>query len=156
MANGFLRAGDTISGQEGTAQAIIGGQVENLFMIKSLEATIEKNKEEVRTLGRRGVQSKAAGWSGTGSMTIYYTTSLFRKLMLDYIKTGKDLYFDIIVTNDDPGSSVGKQTVALHGCNLDSVLAAKLDTEATSLDEEIAFTFDDIDLLEEFKKPENL
>lgn len=152
----FLRAGDTISGQEGTAQAIINGQVENLFMIKSLEATVEKNKEEVKTLGHRGTQSKAAGWSGTGSMTIYYVTSLFRRIMLDYIKKGKDLYFDIIVTNDDPTSTIGRQTVALHGCNLDSVLVAKLDSDATAMEEDMSFTFDDVDLMEEFDRPGNL
>lgn len=153
---GYLRAGDTISGQEGQAQAIINGQVENLFMIKSLEATIEKNKEAVRTLGRRGEQQKAAGWSGTGSMTIYYATSLFRKLILDYVKNGRDIYFDIIITNNDPTSTIGRQTVALHGCNLDSVLATKLDVEATALDEDMDFTFDDVDLLEEFVKPSNM
>ncbi|MFV0401108.1 MAG: phage tail tube protein [Oscillospiraceae bacterium] len=155
MAN-YLRAGDTISGQEGSAQAIINGNVENLFMIQSLEATIEKNKEAVRTLGRRGEQQKAAGWSGSGSMTIYYVSSLFRKLMMDYVKHGRDLYFDIIIQNEDPTSTIGRQTVALHGVNLDSVLAASLDVEATALTEDIAFTFDDVDLMEEFTLPTNM
>lgn len=153
---GYLRAGDTISGQEGTAQAIIEGKVESLFMIKSLEAKIEKNKEEVKTLGKRGTQSKAAGWSGSGSMTVYYVTSIFRRLLVDYIKNGRDVYFDIIVTNDDPTSTIGPQTVALHNCNLDSVLAAKLDVDASAMDEDLDFTFDDVDLLEEFTLPNNL
>jgi hypothetical protein len=125
-------------------------------MVRKLEATIEKAKEEVKTLGRRGTQHKAAGWSGSGSMTVYYVTSLFRQLMLEYIKNGRDVYFDIIVTNDDPTSTIGLQTVALHGCNLDSVVIAKLDTESTVLDEDLDFTFDDVDLLEEFQNPENL
>lgn len=152
----YLRAGDTISGQEGTAQAIINGQVENLFMIKSLESTIEKNKEEIKTIGKRGTQSKGAGWSGNGSMTVYYVSSLFRRLMLDYIKLGKDVYFDIIITNDDPTSTIGRQTVALRNCNLDSITAAKLDIDAAALDEDLDFTFDDVDMLEEFTRPDNL
>ena len=156
MPKEFLMAGDTISGQEGQAQAIISGKVENLFMIKNLEAVIEKIKEEVKTLGKRGTQHKAAGWSGSGSMTVYYVSSLFRRLMLDYVKHGRDLYFDIIITNEDATSSIGRQTVALHGCNIDSVIAAKLDTESTVLDEDLDFTFDDIDLLEEFQRPNNL
>jgi len=153
---GFLRAGDTISGQECTAQAIINGQVEQLFMIRSLEATAEKNKEAVRTMGKRGEQHKAAGWSGSGSMTVYYVTSMFRRLMMDYIKNGRDIYFDIIITNEDPTSTIGRQTVVLHGCNLDSVVLAKMDTESSVLDEDLDFTFDDADLLEEFTTPENL
>ena len=152
----FLRAGDTVSGQEGTIQAIINGQVEDLFMVKDIEGIAEKIKEEVRTLKKRGVQHKAAGWTGTGTMTIYYVTSLFRRVMLDYIKNGRDIYFDIVITNDDPTSTIGTQTIVLHGCNLDSVVLAKLDVEATSLDEEVSFTFDDADMLETFTLPSNM
>lgn len=156
MSLKYLRAGDTISGQEGQAQAIIDGQVENLFMIKSLEATIEKIKEEVKTIGKRATQHKAAGWSGSGNMTIYYVSSMFRKIMLDYVNNGRDLYFDIVVSNDDPTSTIGLQTVVLEGCNLDSVVIAKLDTDSTVLDEDLEFTFDDVDLLEEFQRPGNM
>ena len=149
----FLKAGDTISGQEGTAQANINGQIHDLFFTKSIEATAEKNKTEVKTLGKRGTQHKACGWSGSGSMTIYYVTSLFRKLMIEYIKTGKDTYFDLIITNEDATSTVGKQTMVLYNCNIDSTILAKLDVESEVLDEELEFTFDDADLLDEFGKP---
>src|SRR5690606_7151157 len=149
----FLKAGDTISGQEGRAYATINGQVEEMFYIRSLEATIEKQKTEVRTLGRRGVQHKASGWTGTGTMTIYYVTTLFRQLMLDYIRNGRDVYFDITVVNEDPTSSIGRQTVVLKGVNLDSVMAARLDTETEVLDEEISFTFDDVDIMDSFTNP---
>lgn len=149
----FLRAGDTISGQEGRAYATINGQVEEMFYIKSLEATIEKQKTEVRTLGKRGTQHKATGWTGSGTMTIYYVTTLFRQLMLDYIKNGRDVYFDVTIVNEDPTSSIGRQTVVLRGVNLDSVVAAKLDTEAEVLDEDVDFTFDDVDILDSFGKP---
>ena len=149
----FLKAGDTISGQEGRAYATINGQVEEMFYIRTLEATIEKQKTEVRTLGRRGVQHKASGWSGTGSMTIYYVTTLFRQLMLDYIRNGRDVYFDLTIVNEDPTSSIGRQTVVLKGVNLDSVMAARLDTETEVLDEEISFTFDDVDIMDSFTNP---
>ncbi|PYI57022.1 phage tail tube protein [Paenibacillus flagellatus] len=154
----FLRAQDTISGQEGRAYATIttaSGQVinEEMFYIKSLEATIEKEKSEVKTLGRRGTQHKATGWTGTGSMTIYYVTSTFRQIMYDYIEKGIDTYFDIVVTNEDQTSSVGPQTVVLKNVNLDSVVIAKLDTESETLDEDIDFTFDGVELPETFKKP---
>lgn len=59
----FLKANDTISGQEGRAYATINGQVEEMFYIKTLEASVEKEKAEVKTLGRRGVQHKTTGWS---------------------------------------------------------------------------------------------
>ena len=86
-------------------------------------------------------------------MTLYYMTSTFRKLAIQYAKTGVDTYIDITVVNNDPGSSVGKQTIVLYNCNVDSVILAKLDVEADTLDESIDFTFDDVDMLDEFGNP---
>ncbi len=149
----FLKAKDTISGQEGRAFATINNQVEEMFYIKTLEATVEKQKAEVKTLGRRGVQHKATGWSGSGTMTIFYMTSRFRQMMLDYMKTGVDTYFDIEVTNEDPTSSIGYQTVILRDVNLDSVIMASLDTESDALEEEVAFTFDGVDINQAFNAP---
>ncbi|MEK4053338.1 phage tail tube protein [Paenibacillus sp. FSL F4-0087] len=149
----FLKASDTISGQEGRAYATINGQTEEMFYVKTLEATVEKQKAEVKTLGRRGVQHKATGWSGSGSMTIFYTTSRFRELMLQYMQNGVDTYFDIEVTNEDPSSTIGKQTVTLKGVNLDSVIMASLDTEAVALEEEVSFTFEDVDMPVSFNLP---
>ena len=64
-----------------------------------------------------------------------------------------DTYFDIQVTNEDPTSSIGAQTVLLKDCNLDSVVLASFDVDADVLEEDLDFTFSDADLLEKFKKP---
>lgn len=154
----YLKAGDTVSGQEAVATMLIHNNdgttsVETMFWAKNLEATAEIQKTEVRTLGKRGAQNKPTGWSGSGSMTIYYVTSLFRRMILEYIKKGVPVYFDITVTNEDPGSSVGPQTTVLKNCSLDSIIIAKFDVEAEVLDESVDFTFDDVDMLEEFQNP---
>ncbi|MGN7381412.1 Phage-like element PBSX protein xkdM [Chlamydia abortus] len=149
----FLRARDTISGQEGRAYAKINGDNIEMFYIKTLEATVEKEKAEVKTLGRRGTQHKAIGWNGSGSMTIYYVTTRFRELMYDYMKTGIDTYFEIEVINEDPASSIGSQIVRLKGVNLNSVVMASLDTESEALEEELEFTFEDVEIIGSFRKP---
>ena len=153
----YLKAGDVISGQEGWASMLVheasGDRVEDLFMIKNLDATVEIQKTDVYTLGKRGAQHKPNGWSGSGSMTVYYITSLFRKMVIQYIKTGRPVYFDITTTNNDPGSSVGLQTVVLKNCTIDSSIVAKLDVESEVLDEDLDFTFDDVDILESFESP---
>lgn len=148
-----LYAGDTISGQEGRAYAKINNEQHELFYVKTLEASVEKQKTEMKAIGRRGVQHKATGWTGTESMTIYYVTSLFRQMMVDYMETGKDVYFDIVIVNEDPGSSIGRQTVTLKNVNLNSVIMAKIDTESEILDEEVEFTFDDIAINDKFQAP---
>lgn len=154
MTNKYLLARDVISGQEATAQAIIDGQIVDLFMAKSIEATFTKRKSEVRTLGKRGTQNKTTGWTGTGTLTVYYVSSVFRKMALDYIKNGKDLYFTLVVVNRDPTSTIGTQTMALYNCNLDATTLAKFDTEADALDESMSFTFDDAEMLQGFTDPQ--
>lgn len=148
----FMKAEDAISGKLGRVYATINGNVEEMMYVKNIEASVEKNKIDVPVLGKTGVQHKAGGWSGTGSMTIYYATSIFRKMMLDYISTGRDTYFDILIENEDPTSSLGKQSMILKGVNLDSVVVAKLDVESETLDEEVSFTFNDIEMVEGFKR----
>lgn len=147
----FFREIDAISGKQAKAYVIVNGSKEELFYAKSLEATIEKNKVDVPVLGRTNTPQRAAGWSGTGTLTVYYVTSLFRDLMRKYIQTGQDFWFDLIVTNEQPGSSTGKQTTTLIACNLDSVIAARFDASSDDmLEEELPFTFSDYDIQEQF------
>ncbi len=145
---------DAISGKHAKAYISIDGRTEELFYAKKLESTIEKNKSDVPVLGRTNVGKKAGGWSGSGTLTVYYITSIFRDLVRNYIKSGKDFYFDITVTNEDPTSTVGRQTTVLKNCNLDSISAAQFDaTSDDMMEEELAFTFDDYDILEQFTEP---
>lgn len=155
---GYFKAGDTISGQEAIARMNVHNSdgtttVEDLFYGKSCEAKVEINKTEVKTLGKRGSQHKPNGWNGTGTLTIYYATSIFRKMVMNYIKTGKPVYFDLTVINVDPASTIGTQTVLLKDCTLNSAILAKFDVESEVMDEQMDFTFDDADLLDEFVQP---
>ena len=148
-----LNAPDTISGREGRAYAKINGNNEELFFAKSVEASVEKSKSEVKAIGKRMTGHKTTGANGTGSMTLYYLTPLFRQMLKEWKDTGADVYFDLVVENDDPASAAGKQSVLLMGCNLDSVVLAKLDGDSDDpLYEDADFTFEDFDILEAFNK----
>jgi len=147
----YFRETDAISGKQAKAYVTINGRVEELFYAKSIEATIEKNKVDVPVLGKANTPQRSAGWSGSGTLTMYYVTSTFRQLMRNYIKTGQDFWFDLMVTNEQPGSSTGRQTTTLKGCNLDSVIAARFDAASDDmLEEELPFTFHDFELDEQF------
>lgn len=146
-----LNAPDTISGKEGRAYAKINGNNEDLFMAKNIESTVEKAKSEVKAIGKRMTGHKTTGGNGTGSMTLYYLTPLFRDMIKQWKETGVDVYFDMVVENDDPESFAGKQSVLLIGCNLDSTVLAKLDGDSDDpLDEDVDFTFEDFDILTPF------
>lgn len=146
-----MAAKDTISASLAECFVTIEGNRYNFMQAISLEANFEKNKTEVPILGKTGKGNKATGWKGTGSATFHYNTSIFRALMKRYKDTGEDAYFDIQITNSDPTSSVGRQTVILKDCNIDGGLLAKFDADAEYLDEDMDFTFEDFDMPEEFK-----
>lgn len=145
-----MHARDAISGKLAECFVTIDGQRLKVMQLINLEASIEKNKTEVPILGKTGKGNKSTGWTGTGSATIHYNTSLFRDLLLKFKNTGQDIYFDIQVTNEDPTSSVGRQTIILKDCNLDGGVLAKFDADADYLDEEINFTFEDFEMPEKF------
>lgn len=148
-----LRASDIPAGAEAVAYIEIDGKVEEFFYAKSIEATAELNKAEVRVMGKRGVQNKPAGWTGSGSMTIYYVTTLFRSMLLKYVKEGILPSFKLVVTNEDKGTTIGKQTIVLYDCVIDSANLIKFDVEADALDEDMDFTFSDFDILDSFGNP---
>lgn len=149
----YLKAGDVISGQEARAYMRLDGKNQLMFYAKKLTATATKEKIALKTLGKRGTQYKTNGWTGRGEMTIYYATSVFRKLMCDYIRNGVDVTFDIQIINDDPSSDIGVQDVTLTGCNLNAVLMAAFDVGSDSLSENVQFTFDGVSMAEGFKEP---
>ena len=146
-----LNAPDTISGKEGRAYAKIDGNNEDLFFAKTIESTVEKSKSEVKAIGKRMTGHKTTGGNGTGSMTLYYMTPLFRQMIKQWKETGQDIYFDMVIENDDQESSAKKQSVLLIDCNLDSVVLGKLDGDSDDpLDEDVDFTFEDFDILTPF------
>ena len=148
--NTIMNAKDTVSASLAECFATIDGKRYNLMQAINLEAKFEKNKSEVPILGKTGKGNKSTGWKGTGSATFHYNTSLFRELLYKFKETGEDTYFDIQVTNEDPTSSVGRQTVILKDCNIDGGVLAKFDADAEYLDEDMDFTFEDFEMPEKF------
>lgn len=151
-----MNARDSISAAEAECYVTIGNDRIYLMQVINLEASVEKTKTEVPIMGRTGKGNKATGWKGTGSATIHYNTSVFRRLLYQYKETGEDIYFDIQITNEDPTSHVGRQTVILKDCNLDGGIIAKMDADAEYLDEEFDFTFEDWEMPEEFAMLEGM
>lgn len=147
----FLLAKDAISGKEGMIWATIDGKVKELAEVRSFTATFDKTKAEFHSLGQRGTQYKATGWNGTGTLDLYYVSSDFVKMLVDYAKTGKDVYFNLTVKNEDPNSAVGAQKATLGMVNIDGGDILKLDVDANFLDTSFNFTYSEIDILEKFK-----
>lgn len=150
MEKQVMNAKDSVSASLAECFVTIEGRRLNFMQAINVEANFEKTKTAVPILGKTGKGNKSTGWSGSGSATFHYNTSIFRKLMQRYKDTGEDIYFDMQVTNEDPTSSVGRQTVILKDCNIDGGVLAKFDADGEYLDEDMDFTFEDFEMPEEF------
>lgn len=147
-----MHAKDVVAAKLANCFITINGNRYLLMQAKNLKAKIEKKKSEVPILGRTGKGHKVTSWNGTGSMTIYNNTSMFTKLLKDYKDTGTDIYFDIQITNEDPTTSVGRQTIILKDCNLDSGIIAEFDADGDWLEQDVDFTFEDFEMPEQFSQ----
>ena len=148
--NQTLKAWDAINGAMGCVYAKVDGSVEEMFYVRDIEAVITKKKSEIKVLGYPGLKTKATGWTGSGTMNMYYCTSYFREMILKYANTGVDTYFDLYIENDDPSSEIGSQRIWLKKVNINTVSIGKLNTNTTELSETIEFTFDGVEILEAF------
>ena len=151
MSNITMKAKDAISAKLAECFVTIKGNRYNFMQMINFEAKFEKTKTEVPILGKTGSGNKSTGWKGTGSATCHYNTSIFREMMLNFKDTGEDVYFEIQVSNEDPTSSAGRQTVVFVDCNIDGGILAKFDADGEYLDEDMDFTFEDFKMPEKFK-----
>ena len=145
-----MNASDSLSAKMAECYVTIGNNRYNFMQAINLEASFEKTKTEIPILGKTGSGNKSTGWKGSGSATFHYNTSIFRELMQQYKDTGEDTYFEIQVTNEDPTSKAGRQTVVFMGCNIDGGTLAKFDADGEYLDEDMDFTFEDFKMPERF------
>ncbi len=150
MPNITMKAKDSISAKLAECFVTIGENRYNFMQAINFEAKFERTKTEVPILGKTGVGNKSTGWKGTGSATFHYNTSIFREMMQRFKNTGEDVYFEIQVSNEDPTSSAGRQTVVFIDCNIDGGILAKFDADGEYLDEDMDFTFEDFKMPETF------
>lgn len=152
----IMHAKDTISAVTAECYVTIGGNRWNFLHVIDLEASIKKNKAKVPILGKIGKGNKSTTWEGSGKFKTHYVSSKFREIVKHWKDTGEDMYFDIQITNEDPTSAAGRQTIILKDCNLDDVVLAKFDADGEILDEECSFTFEDFEMPERFKPLEGM
>ena len=127
MPNVTMKARDTIAAKLAECFITIGSRRYNFMQMIDMEAKVEKTKT-----------------------TAHYNQSVLRQALLDYKNTGEDVYFEMQITNDDPTSDAGRQTIIFYDCNTDGGVLAKFDADGEYLDEEIEGTFEDFSMPESF------
>jgi len=152
----FLLERDALNGKSGSAFMTIDGENHEIFQMKKLHSDAEFQESDFKVVGTTLVQKKTTGVSLTGSMTIYYGSPYFLKLLQRYLKTGQLPYFTLQITNDDPSTSVGSQTVVLYNVKLQKLPVAMLDADADFLEMEVTFSYTGLEVLNYFTDPTQL
>ena len=148
--NTVMNAMDAVYGSLAECFVTIGDNRYNFMSLTEFESQWEVNVTEVPILGKVGMGHKAAGGKGTWSGTAHYNQSIFRKIADAYQKTGVMPYFEIQVTNEDPTSAVGRQTIIHHDCLCDTFTLAKFQAGEELLEEDLSGTFESWDMPESF------
>ncbi len=146
-----MNAKDAISAKLASCYVTIGNERYLLMQAKNVEVKYEKDKQEVPILGRTTKGNKANGGKITGSCTIYHNTDLFTEMLAAYQDKGEDIYFDMVITNEDPSSSAGARSVTINDCNINGATVASFDADGEFLEQEMEFTAERFDIAKAFR-----
>lgn len=132
----------------------INGKRYNFMSAINVEIKFEKEKVEVPILGRMNKGHKSCGSSITGSAEFHKNTPVWNEIAYKFQETGADTYFDMQITNNDPTTDIGKQTIILYDCNFDSITLAAFDADSDDvLTDTIEFTADRFVMKDKYKRP---
>lgn len=145
-----LQTGDVINSKDAVVTATIQGRVIPLIECTSFKSKLEKKKEDVQVLGTHWKHHKVTSIEGTGSLEGYLISSMWLKYALPFINGGQELYFNVTVDIEDKSSRTGKQTVQFTDVSLDDIPIADISADDSVLDWSSDFTFEGIQLINEF------
>lgn len=147
-----MNARDAVSAALAECYVNVDGRRYNFMQAIDVEITAEKIKKEVPILGQVTKGNKSVGLKYKGKAKFHYNMSIFRDLLIRYQDKGEDVYFDMMIVNEDPTSSAGRQTVIAKNCNIDGGLITKFDADGDYLEDEFDFTVERIEMPERFKE----
>ncbi len=152
MSSVIMSAKDAVYGGLAECYVTVNDRRLNFMSMTEFDSTYEANITDVAILGKVGKGHKPAGGNGKWSGKAHYNQSILREIADTYQKTGVMPYFEIQVSNEDPTSAAGRQTIILHDCLCDKFTLAKFTAGEDILDEELSGTFESWDMPEKFNE----
>lgn len=146
----YIEGNQTVRGTDATVIMEVDGTRYNLFQCKNFESNANITLDDVPRIGTRTIGHKLSTITYEGSMTAYYGEPYVRALFLKYVNSGKWPNISITTVNYDQDTGI-RQFIAIHkGVHFSSVPIARIDAEATSLEEDIDFTSDEVVVQRDF------
>ena len=119
---------------------------EEVAEVKSFQAKLEFQKEEVKIAGKMATGTKYMGYSGKGSLALHKVNSRMIKAIGQQIKEGKEPRFTIIGKLADPDSD-GVERIAINNVSFDDLTLFDFEVGAVGTCE-CPFTFTDIECID--------
>lgn len=119
---------------------------EKFANVKSFEAKVTLDYEDVQFAGDLATHKKYMGWNGAGTMTLHKVDSKIASKIADSIKNGDMEDCSIVAKLEDP-ASYGAERVQLTGVQFDELTLLAFTTKEIA-EEEVPFTFDGYEFLD--------
>ena len=113
--------------------------------IKSFEAKLNLNYEDINIAEELGTQRKYMGYSGEGTATFNKFDSYFIKLLAEGIRTGNMPEVNIVGKLADP-AAYGAERIKLYDVTFDEAMLMKFESK-TITEESMPFKFGSFELL---------
>ena len=127
-----------------TGNVWLNGQL--LAQVKSIEAKITGNFEEVNFVGDYATHNAYTGWSGEGTLTLQKIDSAVLKLVSDSFKTG--VFPEIKIITQLKDQNTGKsERVSISDVVITETMLAKFENKAI-IEEEIPFKYSSYEIIE--------
>lgn len=153
----YLLARDTVNGASGKIFMTVDGRQIEVACMRNITTNAEIQSSDMRVIGTKKIQDKQNGAKLTGTGNIYYGTNIFTDMVLAYINQGITQEFDIQITNDDPATSIGSQTMVYYGCHLTGTIPLSiLNDEEAMLNYDFNFAWTRVARLTAFNDPAQL
>lgn len=153
----YLLARDTVNGASGKIFMTVDGRQIEVACMRNITTNAEIQSSDMRVIGTKKIQDKQNGAKLTGTGNIYYGTNIFTDMVLAYINHGITQEFDIQITNDDPATSIGSQTMVYYGCHLTGTIPLSiLNDEEAMLNYDFNFAWTRVARLTAFNDPAQL
>lgn len=107
--------------------------------VKSFEAKINLEYEDVDIVGDLGKHKRYMGFTGEGTMTLHKIDSTIADLLHKGVQTGDIPDIKIVAKLDDP-TAYGAERVELTGVTINEIMALKFENKALR-EEEVPFSF---------------
>ena len=119
---------------------------EEVAEVKSFQAKLEFQKEEVKIAGKMATGTKYMGYSGKGSLALHKVNSRMIKAIGQQIKEGKEPRFTIIGKLADPDSD-GVERIAINNVSFDDLTLFDFEVGAVGACE-CPFSFTDMETID--------